>query len=78
MFDPSYDPMAQLEQLQTQIAVLNSDKVQLATAINHQAHALGLLNKQVAALVEANNQQDQKIKLLQNQLQSINIIAGIK
>ena len=77
MFNSEFDPMAQLEQLQLQVAVLNSDKVQLVTAINHQAQALQLINKQLAALIEANNNQDYYIRLLQNQVQSINIATTL-
>ena len=77
MFNSEFDPMAQLEQLQLQVAVLNSDKVQLVTAINHQASALQLINKQLAALIEANNNQDYYIRLLQNQVQSINIATTL-
>ena len=74
MFNPAFDPMMQLELLQSKIDALNNDRHQLVNAINHQANALRLLNQQVAALIEQGRIQDDQIKLLQIQMQNVSVI----
>jgi hypothetical protein len=77
MFNPQYDPMEKLEMLEIQVSTLQHDKMQLVNAINHQASAIGLMNKQVAALIEKSRIQDNQIRLLQTQLQNVSVIQTI-
>lgn len=73
----NYDPMETLENLQTQVGILNADKLQLVTAINHQAKALELMSKQISSMVEHSNIQDRQIKLLQAQMQNVSVIQNL-
>jgi hypothetical protein len=62
------DPFQQLQDLQVVVNSLNSDKMQLALAINHQAEALRQLNQQLSvintAIIALDNQQKlQHIKI---------------
>lgn len=71
------DPYQQLQDLQIVVNSLQSDKMQLALAINHQAEALKLVNQQLANQVRAIQAQDQQIKMLQAQINSISVLRGV-
>jgi septal ring factor EnvC (AmiA/AmiB activator) len=49
MFNPEFDPMAQLESLQSQVNQLTINQNQLVQALNHQAQVLKQINNQLAA-----------------------------
>jgi hypothetical protein len=49
MFNPEFDPMAQLESLQQQINQLSINQNQLVQALNHQANVLKQINQQLAS-----------------------------
>jgi hypothetical protein len=65
------DPYQQLQDLQIVINSLQSDKMQLALAINHQAEALKLVNQRLAQQTRALQLQEQQIYELQSQIRSI-------
>jgi hypothetical protein len=69
-----FDPMEMLNTLHASIMQLQADKLQLVNAINHQANAMTLLNKQVSNLQETIKLQEQQIKLLQVQLHNVGLI----
>lgn len=50
MFDPSFDPLQQLVDLQQNMLQLKINQEKIIHAANHQAKALTLLNEQVSQL----------------------------
>lgn len=71
MFDPNYDPMASLEQLQADVAQLKLNVVELARAFNHQVQFTQQLTLELSnhnAWIEA---QKRHIKDLEKRLQEI-------
>lgn len=64
MFDPAFDPLQQLEQLQHDVAQIKFNIVELARAFNHQCEFTQQLTQQIAA-------QDAYIKLYKNQIASM-------
>ena len=73
MINNDFDPLARLEALEININALNQDKMQIVTAVNHQAHAIDLMSKQIAALIDTIKIQDNQIKTLSNQLGIVDI-----
>lgn len=73
----NFDPLELLQNLQASVMQLQADKMQLVSAINHQANAMQLLNKQMANLLETTQIQDQQIKLLGVQLQNVGLINSM-
>jgi len=49
MFNPDFDPLAQIESLQQQVNQLSINQNQLVQALNHQAQLLKQINNQLAA-----------------------------
>jgi len=68
MFENVQDPLARLEALEININSLMHDKMQMVSAINHQANAITLLNQQVAQLIELNKIQGNQISILRQQV----------
>jgi hypothetical protein len=73
MFENTFDPLARLEALEINVTALNSDKIQLARAVNHQIELLDISNKQIKNLVEQLKIQETQIQLMFNQLNSRNL-----
>lgn len=73
MFEDMPDPLARLEAIELNINMLNNDKMQITLAVNHQAHAIELMSKQITALIDTIKIQDNQIKNLSNQLGIIDI-----
>lgn len=49
MFDPLFDPLAQLEQLQADVAQIKFNILELARAFNHQCEFTQQLTQQIAS-----------------------------
>ncbi len=73
MFDNTPDPLARLEAIELNLNGLHLDKMQITMAVNHQAQAIELMSKQIAALIDTIKIQDQQIKSMKNEMGIVDI-----
>ena len=68
MFDPDFDPLADLEKIKTEILMLRSNDVQLATAYNTQNEQLLTAMRQLEQISKIQNMLIQEIQVTKNRL----------
>ena len=68
MFDPSFDPLADLEKIKAEILMLRSNDVQLANAYNTQNEQLLTAMRQIEQIAKIQNQLIQEIQVTKNRL----------
>ena len=68
MFDPDFDPLAELEKIKTDLFVLRNNDVQLASAYNTQNEQLLTAMRQVEQLAKIQNMLIQEIQVTKNRL----------
>lgn len=68
MFDPDFDPLADLEKIKAEILMLRSNDVQLATAYNTQNEQLLTAMRQLEQISKIQNMLIQEIQVTKNRL----------
>lgn len=71
MFDPHFDPLAQLEQIQNDLAQIKFNMVELARAFNHQVEFTQQLTNQIASQDAWIEKQKRQIADLNKRLEEI-------